>query len=152
MKPFTWQTTEYVHQEKSPDWYWTVGIIATALVVISVIFGNTLFGLVLAIGAFALAMFASRRPNVILVNVHDKGITIDKTLYPFVSLQSFYIDESHRYGPQLIFKSKKMIMPLIVIPLETEKTDDLRTFLETRLKEEKVNPGLLHTLLESLGF
>lgn len=152
MESFTWRTAEYVHKEKTSDWYWTVGIITVALVVVSIIFGNTLFGIVLAIGAFTLTMFASREPNDISVDVTVKGISIDKTLYPFTSLQSFYVDEHHAHGPRLLLKSKKVVMPLIAIPVHTDHVDDLKTFLSSRLKEEVFNQGIIHTLLERIGF
>ncbi|MDE1874634.1 MAG: hypothetical protein KGI79_01750 [Patescibacteria group bacterium] len=155
MKDFRWQTPEYVHVEKTSDWYWTVGIIAAALVIVSVIFGNALFGLVLAIGAFALTMFASRPPRVISVEISDRGIMIDKTLYPFPTLESFYVDEEHHHGPRLILKSRKVVMPLIAVPvaLESEgERDGLRAFLSAHLKEEIFDQGILQTIFDRLGF
>jgi hypothetical protein len=152
MKNFSWQAPEYPYKKKSTDWYWTVGIISTALVVTSIIFGNVLFGAVIGLGAFTLTMFASRKPDMITVDVSDKGIAVDKTLYPYTGLESFFMDLEHHNGPKLIIKSKKVIIPLIAMPLATENTDELHSFLSTHLKEEVFEQGLMQTIFDRLGF
>ncbi|MBX4209339.1 hypothetical protein KW799_01405 [Candidatus Parcubacteria bacterium] len=152
MKEFKWRTPEYIHKEKSPDWYWTVGIIASALVVTAVIFGDVLFGIVIAIGSFTLALFASRKPNMISVEMNEKGVTIGKMLYPFSSLEAFCVDEAHHHGTRLVLKSKKALVPLVSIPVMGANPDDLRTFLAARLKEETFEQGLMQTIFEKMGF
>jgi len=155
MKNFSWQALEYPYKKKSADWYWTVGIISVALIVTSIIFGNVLFGVVIGLGVFTLTMFASRKPDLITVDVSDKGIIVNKTLYPYAGLESFFIDLENHNGPKLIIKSKKVVIPLITIPLATEdaeNTEELHSFLSTHLKEEVFEPGLIQTIFDRLGF
>lgn len=152
MNSFSWQTPEYVYTEKTQDWYWTVGIISAALVVTSIIFGNILFALIIAIGAFSLALFASRKPRIVSVDITERGITIDKMLYQFAALQSFSLDEEHFAGPRLLLKSKKVVMPLISVPVVGGNHDELREFLAKHLTEESFQEGFLQTLFERLGF
>ncbi|MEK7607923.1 MAG: hypothetical protein AAB484_03335 [Patescibacteria group bacterium] len=152
MKNFSWQAPEYHYTKKTSDWYWTTGIISVALVVTAIIFGNVLFGVVIAIGVFTLTMFASRKPDIVTVEINDEGIIVDKTLYPYQTIESFFIDENHHHGPRLIIKSKKVIVPLIAMPLATENLNDLRSFLTTHLKEEVFEQGIIQTLFDRLGF
>ncbi len=152
MKTFSWQTPEYIHTEKTSDWYWTVGIITGALVLTSMIFGNFLFALVLALGVFTLTVFTARKPNMITVDITDKGVRVDTVLYPYHSLESFGIDEEHHHGSRLFLKSKKVVMPLITLPLATQDFEEVRTFLTTHLKEETFEQSMVHTLIERLGF
>ena len=152
MKMFSWQTPEYIHTPRTSDWYWTVGIIAGALVLTSMIFGNYLFGLVLAIGTFTLTLFTLRKPNTVSIEINDKGIRVDKVMYPYHSLDTFGIDEEHHHGSRLFLKSKKMVMPLITLPLADQDLEEVRAFLTPHLKEETFEQGLMHTLLERLGF
>ncbi len=153
MKNFSWQAPEYSYGKKSRDWYWTVGIISAALVATAVIFGNVLFGVVIAVGAFTLTMFASRRPDTITVEINDKGITAGKTLYPFSAIESFSMDEDGGTGRRLIIKSKKMFVPIIAVPISSEQnTDNLRSFLAAHLKEEAFERGVMQTLFDRLGF
>lgn len=152
MTKFSWQTHEYAHTYKSKDWYWTVGIITGALVLTSLIFGNYLFALVIAIGAFSLTLFTMRVPEVINVEISDKGVRVDKVLYPYHSLDSFGIDAEHFHGARLFLKSKKIVMPLIALPLADQDVEEVKVFLGKYLPEETFDQGFLHTLLERLGF
>ena len=151
MKEFQWQTPEYHYTERNSDWYWTVGIITAALVIVAFIFGDALFGLVVAISAFALAMFSARKPRMIRVEVSGKGVTIDKVLYQYPTLDSFFVDEGHHRGHRLMLKSKKIMMPLIVVPVDSDPTE-LRAFLMSRLKEEQFDQGFMQLILEKFGF
>ncbi len=153
MKEFSWKTPEYIYTEKTSDWYWTVGIVSAAIVVVSIIFGDTLFGLIVAIGAFSLTMFASRKPRVVAIEINQKGVAVERVLYPFPSIDSFFVDAEHRHGPRLFLKSKKVVVPLIDMPIATTvDTEELRTFLSAHLEEEVVKEGVLHGLFERLGF
>ncbi len=116
------------------------------------IFGNFLFAIVLAIAAFTLTMFASYKPKIISVEISDKGIVVDKIMYPFHALEAFFVDESHHHGPRLILKSKKVIVPLISVPINYHNTEELDAFLGTHLKPEVFEQSLLQTVLERFGF
>lgn len=152
MKSFSWQTPEYVHTERGQDWYWTVGIIAAALVATAIIFGDVLFGVVIAIAAFTLALFASRPPRTIDVEVGDKGVVISKTLFPYQSLESFSVDTVHHRGPRLVLKSKKPLVPLVTVPVMDVDPEALKSFLERHLVPETFEQSLMQTLFEKLGF
>lgn len=152
MKEFSWHTHEYVHREKTQDWFWVLGIVATGAAVTSIIFGNILFAIVIVIGAFVLALFAARKPNIVSVEVTEKGVRIEKTRYPFKTLKSFWIDEDHHDGPRLILVSEKLIMPYIVVPVDHDEIEALRAFLETKLKSEPFEESPFQVILDRLGF
>ena len=152
MKSFSWQTPEYLYRPKTSDWYSTVGILTAAFVVTAIILGNALFGVVIAIGAFSLTLFASRKPSTVSVSINDKGIFVGKTLYPYASLDSFGIDEAPHRETRLLLKSKKVVMPLIAVPVEYHDLDELREFLLHHLKEEVFEQSFLQTVFERLGF
>lgn len=154
MKAFSWQTPEYVHREKSSDWYWVVGIVAAGIAVTAIIFGNLLLALLVAISAFVLALFASRRPQTIRVEVTDKGIHIEQAFYPFRSIRSFAIDESHHDGLRLIIESDRPLVPYVAVPIpdDEEKAEELRTFLAGRLKEEHFEENPVHLFFERIWF
>ncbi len=151
MKEFSWHTHEYVHREKTQDWFWVLGIVAAGAAITSIIFGNVLFAIVIVIGAFVLALFAARPPNVISVEINAKGVRVEKTLYPFRSLKSFWIDEDHHDGARLILVSQKMIMPYVTVPVAHEEIDALRDFLETNLKSEPFEESPFQIILDRLG-
>src|SRR3989344_2844020 len=105
-----WDAHEYEHKERSPDWFWAVGIISVSVAIASVIFDNIIFGLLVIIGAFTLSLFAKRPPSTLHVVVDEKGITRGKIRYPHSTLESFWIDTEHPHK-KIILKSEKMFMP-----------------------------------------
>jgi hypothetical protein len=146
-----WDAHEYEHKERSSDWYWAVGIVAVSGAIASIIFGNVIFALLILLCVFSLTLHINNPPDVIQVMVNEYGITRDDTLYPYHSLHSFWVDEEHPHR-KVILKSKKLLMPLIVIPLGEMDGDEVREILLKQLPEEFLSLPFLEKLLEYFGF
>jgi len=147
-----WDAHEYEHKERSPDWFWAVGIISVSVAIASVIFDNIIFGLLVIIGAFTLSLFAKRPPSTLHVVVDEKGITRGKIRYPHSTLESFWIDTEHPHK-KIILKSEKMFMPLIIVPLgDGVDVEELHDKLLISLHEEFHDLPFVEKLLEYLGF
>lgn len=147
-----WVAHEYEPKQRSPDWFWAVGIIAVALAITSILFGNVIFGILILVGTFSLAVFAQRDPDETRVVIDEKGITRDKIRYLFPTLQSFWIDLEHPHK-KIIIRSEKMFMPYIVIPLADEiDADRLRRILLRYMDEEFHSLPLVEKALDYLGF
>jgi hypothetical protein len=147
-----WDAHEYEHKERSQDWFWAVGIVTFAIAMVSVIFGNIIFGIFILTAAFSLALFINRQPETLHVVVDEKGITRDRVHYPYTSLSSFWIDVEHPHN-KIILRSEKMLMPLIVIPLEKGvDVERLEETLSQFLKKEYHSLPLVEKILEYLGF
>jgi hypothetical protein len=74
--PFIWQAHEYYFQAKTTDWYWAVGIIGVSIAIISIIYGNVLFAMLVLISTFALSVFASKEPPLVRFEINKSGILI----------------------------------------------------------------------------
>ena len=46
-----WNAPEHYYYKRSPDWYWSVGIIAVTGAVLACIFGNVIFGILILASA-----------------------------------------------------------------------------------------------------
>jgi hypothetical protein len=150
--PITWEAHEYVHAEKNRDWYWALGLIAIAGAVAALLFNNVLFAVLIIIASFSLALFASRKPDLVTFTLSQRGVRVDDDLYPFQSLESFGIDETPNKTPKLILKSNKIFSPGLVIPLEGIHPDEVHDFLLDFLPEGDHAESLSHHLMEYLGF
>lgn len=147
-----WDAHEYEHKQRTPDWFWAVGIIAISVAAASVIFGNIIFGILVLISAFALSLFANRPPNTLRIIVDEKGITRGKIRYPYSTLESYWIDTEHSHK-KIILRSEKMFMPLIIVPLgENADAEQLHENLSRFLSEEFHSLPLIEKILEYLGF
>jgi hypothetical protein len=147
-----WHTLEYKKKEKTADWYWAVIIIAISIVVISIMMHNVLFAVLVVLAVTTLLMFSNREPLVIEVEINDKGIRVIKELYPFSSLEAFWVDASDEDESKIILKSKKVVMPLIIIPIDEYNHEDIRLVLLDKLEEKEMHEPLPQKIMAKLGF
>ena len=152
MEPITWEGYEYEFRQKTPDWYWALGILALAGAVTSAVLGNPLFAVIILVGAFALALFSVKRPAHTAFSVGERGVTIGATLYPFETLEAFWIAHETGGEERLILKSRKFLMPFLVLPLPEAQVSAVSARLEAKLKKEELREPVAHRIMESLGF
>lgn len=151
MEKLSWHTHEYHHTEKTVDWYWIVSIVSISVAIIAIILNNIIFAILIIVSAFTLMLFASKRPEIIEVTIENTGVTIGKYHYPYSNLESFWI-ETKEHIPRMIFKSKKIFMPLIVVFIEDVPAEKIHEQLSKNLKEEEHSEPFLEKLLIYLGF
>lgn len=152
--PLKWQAHEYDHYDRTTDWYWAVAIVTISIAALSVIFGNILLAILILVSVFTLMLYAHRKPLLVTYEINKKGIRIEKTVYIYSNIESFWVDShGEHHAPKLILRSSKMLMPIIVIPLSHEvHPDDIHTYLIEFLPEEEHHEPLSHTLINYLGF
>ena len=145
----TWNAPEHIHTHKTQDWYWSVGIITLALAVVCFIFGNIITGILVIVSSVALVIHASKPAEIVYHEVNDRGIVVDKTLFPFLTLETFWIphDES-----KIILKSRKTFMPFIVILIDEIDPEEVREVLLKYIAETEHHEPFLKHLLERCGF
>ncbi len=153
MEPIiTWDTPERHYMEKNSDWYWAVGIISFTAAALAFMFGQVIFGVLIIVSAVALTLHASTAPRVIHVEINDRGLILDKTLYPFLHLESFWIDPNN-YPPKIILKSQKNFMPYLHVHIaEDIDPESVRQLLLTYIAETEHEEPLTIKLMERLGF
>jgi hypothetical protein len=152
IKSIAWEAPEYYHVEKKSDWFWVLWILVIAGSLTSIFLGNYLLGILILLGGAAMALIANREPNVVPFAVTTRGIRIDDMLYPYSTLDSFYIEDEVGPYAQLLVKSQKTLAPLLVIPIPDDYIDEIESILETRLAQEHLEEPFAHKLLEFFGF
>jgi hypothetical protein len=152
MNPLAWQAYEFEPQRKGADWYWALGIIALSVAATAVIFNNVIFGVFVIVGALSLMAVAANHPGMVSYGVDERGVVAGRTLYPFETLESYWIDTSR--GPaKLILKSRKLLMTHIVISIpEGMDPARVRRAFSGRIAEVEHEEPLSHRVMEYLGF
>ncbi len=146
-----WEAYEHEPKKNSSDWFWVVGIITIAIIIICIMLDNTLFGIVVGLSVYLLAYYSNKEPQVIEVELGNIGIRVDKKAYLFESLDSYHI-ENKDTDPKLILKSKKFFMPLIIIRMDGADPFLVDSEIKKHLKEDDHPEPFLHKLLNHLGF
>ena len=151
-RAISWEAPEHHHVEKGNDWFFALIIVVVALVITAILFNNVLLALLMGIGGGVLGMAAARMPRIVPFSVSVRGVKIEDVLHPFSSLGAYHIDEEDPRGPQLLLRSEKMLLPLIVLPIPEDYIDDIEAILKEKLPEEELEEPLLLKILEVLGF
>lgn len=147
----SWNAPTHLHVEKRSDWYWAVGIITLAIAAVCFMFSEVITGIFVIAAAFTLVIHASKPPEIIYHEINDRGIITKNTLYPFVSLESFWIPHDHNQN-KIILKSRKFFMPLIVLYIDEVDPEAIREVLLKYIGETEHREPLLKGILEWLGF
>lgn len=151
MEEISWKAEEFEYVEKSTDWYWTVGIISVVLIVGAILLENILFALLIFIATVTLVLHAIKKPDIVTFRLTSKGVYIDTVLFPYQTLDSFWV-EHNEHEQKILLRSKKALMPYIVIPIEDVHPDEVRAFLLAHLDEEFMEEPFSQEIMKMLGF
>lgn len=149
---YEWHAKEYSSEEKSGDWFWALGIVALALIIVSVLFGNILLALVVLAAAIAVALQAARRPRIHRFAIVDIGILVDNHLFRYDDMLHFsvleYIDES--LPPALSIKTKHFLAPHLLIPIVDHDPIEIYEYMTQHLEEGKHDESPIDRLIEMI--
>jgi hypothetical protein len=149
-----WQTPEYEHFDKDVGWYKGVIIVTVIAVILALIFHNVLLALILLIGGFTVMLYGSRLPSIITIKLIPKGILINKDLYLYQKLHSFWISDEHgeTRAPKLIVEADRLLLPHIVIPLADVDREAVRDYLLQYLPEVHHEESFADVIFDLIHF
>jgi hypothetical protein len=146
---FSWEGREHEHSPKSADWYWALGIIATASVIACILFGNFLLGILILVAATSIALYTTKHPRLHQFELTTDGLVISGELHHFDRMISFSVleDIDGKLPPVISIKTENLLAPHLVVPLEGVDVDGVYgTFLQR--VDEKAHH---HTFADILG-
>ncbi|MGB4076830.1 MAG: hypothetical protein WBK28_03970 [Minisyncoccia bacterium] len=147
---FEWEGREYRFEEKGADWYWSLGIIATAAAIACILFGNVLLAFVIVAAATSIAIAAAKGPSMHRFAVWDEGISVDNQLYLFEDMLHFsileYIDET--LPPSLSIKTRKFLAPHLLIPIVGHDPVTIYEYVSLHLPEGQHEHSIMDRLVE----
>jgi len=141
-----WKAPEYHHYDKTIDWYWWVGLVAVGLFGVAVWQGSLLFGILVLISWFVIVLYGIRKPDMLNFSICEHGILVEKTLYPWNNLKSFWIFHHPPLIKEISFESRKTFMPYIRIPLGDRKVDEAREILKKYIPEAEQEESVIDHL------
>ena len=154
-KEILWTTKEFVYREKSVDWYWYFGLLVIILISVALYLSNIMFAFIIAIGAFILLIFATKKPRDIDYRIDKKGISFDGQFYDNRDILSFCIvnDKKKCTEKILLLQLKKATALLIIIPLSEDlNLDELHTFLLNSIEEKEIAVPFSFILMDIVGY
>jgi hypothetical protein len=147
-----WSAYEHEHIERGSDWFWALGIIALSAAAMSVLFHDTLFGLLILIAAAAIGLLANSPPDLATFELSERGIRVNGTLHRFDEIISFWVEDEHHTGrPLLLIDTTKFLAPNLIIPIENVDPHAVRAFLKKRTNEVPMKEPFAHKIMEFFG-
>ena len=149
--PIRWRAYEHEHVERTSDWYWALGIFAVCTALISAIFGNFFFAILILVAATTLGVLAQSPPPLVEFELSDRGIRIDKTMHRYEEIISFWVEDHDVDPPILLVDTIKWMSPNFVIPLAEMDPKLVRAYLTERCEEVPMKEPIWHKILEFFG-
>lgn len=152
LRAIEWEALEHHHEPKNSDWFWVLGIFTISGAVTAILLDNILLGILVLIAGAVMAILATRPAKTVTYAITPRGVRIDNSFYPYTALENYFIEEHPIVGHQLLIRSQKMFMPLLILPLPEDDVDDIESIIAERLPEEHLEEPFVNKLLEFLGF
>lgn len=151
-KLIDWSIQEYTQRKKSTDWYWGVGIVAIAGVVLSAVFGNFLLAVLILISGVLLIAFSGKNPEIIYVDISEQGIGVQNKLYPYHNIKNFWILDRGDAPAKLILNIERMVNPILSLPIHPDvPLEGLREILLTFITELEMDEPIGDKISDILG-
>ena len=149
-----WEGREYDHVPKSADWYWVLGIIAAAVAIAAILFGNYLLALLVIVAAATISLHAAKEPPVHQFRIVDQGLLIGEEMHPFEHMISFSVleDVEGELPPLLSIKNETWFSPHLVIPLADVDAEAVYIHFAQHVEEREHTHSLTDLVAAWFGF
>lgn len=152
-----WSALEYEEKDRSPDWFWALGIIIVTSSIAAIIFGNYFFATLLIIGGLLLGFFAVKKPDMVTYELNSKGLKIHARLYPYENIKSFWVQlgasPNLNIKPILFVHTERAFLPELAIPINHEVAEDIYAIMTSQnIPEVEMKEHPSEKIMEILGF
>ncbi|HEU0086003.1 MAG TPA: hypothetical protein VFQ59_03565 [Candidatus Paceibacterota bacterium] len=167
MNKLEWVALEYEEKDRSPDWFWALGVIVVAGAIASIIFKNYFFAIFLLVSGGLMILFALKKPDLVTYELNRKGLKIRNRLYPFENIRSFWVqrnptaEERDLHGnlpeeelePTLFIRTDRAFIPIISVPIQESHADSIRNVMKNHeIKEELMKDHPADKIMDFIGF
>ncbi len=147
-----WSAPEFEYYPKNKSWFLVVSLLAAILFIWPLLTKNFIFAILIGLAYFSIIVYGQKKPNEISLAISAEGVKVNKTLYNFDSLKSFWIFYDNYGLKELSLRSKKNIMPYVKVPLGEVNPVDVRRILLQYLPERKHQESFVDNLTRNLRF
>jgi ABC-type bacteriocin/lantibiotic exporter with double-glycine peptidase domain len=153
MEEFSWRAPEFKYYYKDASWYWTSGIIAGTLILISLFQKNFLLVIFLILAELIIIMWAKQIPRTIDFKIDEDGIHCGKLKsYLYEELDGFCMEKDNEEAGELILKTQSTLNPFVKINIFTKDQENINNILKNFLDEVEYEESFSDKLSDFLKF
>ncbi len=144
-----WETPEYFVYKKGVDWYWYLAICAIFLLIFAAYQRSFLFGAIVIIAWFTIMLYSFKIPKTIKIYFLETGIQIERNIYPWANIKSFWIFEQRK---ELSLELKKTFFSHIKILTGNVDVTIIREILSKFIPENEQENSFIDNLSDLIKF
>jgi len=136
-KNISWQAPEFRYYPKNAGWYITLISVAVLTVAFFIIVESDIFAAV-SIGLIAvlIVLFSRQKPQLVNVELNNKGVKFDNLFYPYKQLKYFWVVNNPRHKT-INFHTTAFLNNTLILELENQNPETAREFLLQYLSEHQ---------------
>jgi hypothetical protein len=142
----SWQAPEYESYERDKKWYTVMTLALMAIIAYALFTNSPIMAITFILIGIIEYIYISREPEILNFAITEKGIVVEKEIYEFESLKSFWIFRDETWFESLSLKTKNNLMPYLHIPLAQMDPEEVQRVIAPFLREEKQEIRLADTL------
>lgn len=153
-----WEEYNHLYFPKDKDWKWSVAIISITIALISFMFSNITFGMLILISTTVLLIHAFNEPKITRFEINTKGVRVNQEFWSFTDIRSFWIEDNreHHIHSRILFSTSGLVDSMLVISLPLSATNDeihdIHEELVKILPEVRLQESIFQKALEYVGF
>jgi len=149
---YEWDAPEFTKYERDASWNAILAISSIALTIFFILTKNYLGAVVILFLTTLVYIHSRREPRTVHFTILPLGIEIDTTLHPFEELESFWIFYEPGEIKELSFRTKRLVTPVLGLPLGKTDPVAIRQILLKFLPEQKQEEPIANVLARRLKF
>ncbi|MCD6094650.1 hypothetical protein J7J39_01975 [bacterium] len=140
---------QWREENKNKDKNWQIGVtIFLGLCFLFFFWQKNYWGSVLVLIIFLLIFSLGKRKENILFAISNKGVRVEREIFPYKNLESFWIFEE---PCEIYLKTKRAYLQYVTIPLPKEYFNTAKEILSKFLPEKEAERTLLDTIARKIG-
>lgn len=148
----SWTASEFIARQKSPGWYFALGLVALALAALLYwLTKDAVTGAVVVICALFFGIFAARQPRQLEYGIDRKGVKVGVRQYGFQDFKSFSVINEGSFGAINLMPLKRF-SPELTIYYAPEQEQQIVAILSNYLPFEEARPDRIENLMRRIGF
>ncbi len=146
-----WSAFEHEHIERGSDWFLGLGIVAVSIGIVSIIFHDVLFAVLILVAAVTIAILAVHPPELSEFEISERGVRVAGRLHRYEEIISFWVEDENGDRPTLLIDTVKFMHPNIIIPIDHIDPHEVRAYLREHAEETPMKEPMAHKILEFFG-
>jgi len=134
---FEWQVYETETQAPSRKLLFWLGSVLIAIIGYALFLNSSIVAITFILIGLTGYLLLHRQARFLQCRIFDHGVSVNRELFPFENMDSFWIFDESTYPAFIRFRTHILIEPLVDIPLGDTAPETIRAILQPLLPEER---------------